>query len=513
MERTPTAFKLLAELATHISEAYLRYVEYREKSLDEIKDDLANSLLGIRKTILVVIDDIDRLTDLLKQLGLFERVEQERLKVLLEGHFPLLFKNLRDVYRFLSTLEFHIGVLQKQTVLEVDCIDLIILEGLRQQEPKIYERISLFKTPLLMRSEHILKKDQEIKREQQNAKDRLAQDASPDNQNHVLELLSDLFPTSLYDKADPQKWQREFRLCDANAFERYFLLAVPSGMIARHEIEELVASAGNRAELGRRLKEYHERGQLIDILSLLEAYVGQIDLSAAKPFLTALFDCSELFETKPGVIFDTNSTVSLKRVAFWFLRREPDASLRVEALLSSIQETNGLNVPLKMVADEHGSRKRQRDNSFLVTEDKLPLLREAAVRKIQKTAEANTLQNHPQLAYILNEWREWAPPIEAGNFALELTSTKEGLLIFLKAYFGLGNPDADLDGDELLIAIINIEKIIPTPELLKRINQYAFYDPSEKRLVSSFLTAIEHRQEFERNQKTPTSPNAPAALS
>jgi hypothetical protein len=158
-----------------------------------------------------------------------------------------------------------------------------------------------------------------------------------------------------------------------------------------------------------------------------------------------------------------------------------------------------------MVADEHGNRKTEPTKSFLVSEDRLSRLREAAVRKIRKAAETNTLQNHPQLAYLLNEWWEWAVPAEAGTFLLELTSTKEGVLIFLKALFGLGNPDADLDGDEILIGLINIEKIIPAPEALTRINQYAFYDTPDKRLVSTFLTAVELRKEFERNQQTPSS--------
>src|SRR5204862_1612679 len=95
----------------------------------------------LNKIVQVGLDlpDVDRvllhdflntqLSQLLKDAGLSDRVNPVRWGSLFHSGFAELFRNLRDVFRFLSSIEFQLGVLRQKNVPEVDCVDLIALEA------------------------------------------------------------------------------------------------------------------------------------------------------------------------------------------------------------------------------------------------------------------------------------------------------------------------------------------------------------------------------------------------
>lgn len=187
-------------------------VEAQRKSLEERKQELSELLKKRVRPLLIIIDDIDRLTAIEIQLIfrvvkanldlpnvayllLFQRenvekalqkistvsgrdflekivqagfdipvVERLRLERVLFSQLDVLiedsgagstfdrkrwanifipgirpyFETLRDVYRFLSTLRFHVGVLKGKASFEVNIVDLIAIEVLRMFEPEVY---------------------------------------------------------------------------------------------------------------------------------------------------------------------------------------------------------------------------------------------------------------------------------------------------------------------------------------------------------------------------------------
>lgn len=188
----------------------------REQSLSEIRQELTCLLLERSSPLIVVMDDMDRLTssqlrmvfqlvkanlefpnvvflllfqrDLVedkmddgKQLGRdylekivqvpfdIPRIETTRLHSLLfekldkiieqdksaaemfdsgrwgnifYGGIHAYFDNLRNVYRFTSTLSFHFSLLKGKNVFEVNPVDLIAIECLRVFEPNVYREIA-----------------------------------------------------------------------------------------------------------------------------------------------------------------------------------------------------------------------------------------------------------------------------------------------------------------------------------------------------------------------------------
>ncbi|MGL6380295.1 KAP family P-loop NTPase fold protein [Aeromonas hydrophila] len=187
-----------------------------EKGLSDIRDELSSLLSKRNSSLIVVMDDLDRLTssqlrmvfqlvkanlelpnlvflllfqrDLVEdkltdgmQIGrdylekiiqvpfdipkievtrlhnlLFSRldniIEQDRFAVkmfdsgrwgnIFHGALHVYFNNLRNVYRYTSTLSFHFSLLKGKSAFEVNPVDLIAIECLRVFEPDVYSELA-----------------------------------------------------------------------------------------------------------------------------------------------------------------------------------------------------------------------------------------------------------------------------------------------------------------------------------------------------------------------------------
>src|SRR3972149_2544884 len=212
LELAAQGFEQSAEVSKEGSEGLTAQADALDHGLADIKKDLFDALKAMKNPILVVVDDVDRLSPeeikLLFQLVkanadfpnliyflLFQRdvveksldlstvkgreflekivqvgfdvprIERSRLeKALFAGLDELLgretvgqrfkqqrwqniflaglrpyFQTLRDVYRYLAMLSFHVPLFQERGSFNVNPIDLIALEVLRVFEPEIYQ--------------------------------------------------------------------------------------------------------------------------------------------------------------------------------------------------------------------------------------------------------------------------------------------------------------------------------------------------------------------------------------
>jgi predicted KAP-like P-loop ATPase len=329
-----------------------------EKTLRELKDETRQALLELKKPLLVIVDDVDRLSaeeirnlfqlvkanldfpniiyflvfqkdviakaleksfvegsgnEYLKkiiQVGFdlpriercrLEEVLRKELEKLISEHglqvqknrideafnagFGRMFKNLRDVYRFFDAMDFYLGVLNKSGSLEVDTVDLAVLETIRQSEVEMYSLIPHFRLELLRRAEGMatfLKKDAEKDAEYRKTIEQLLDKTSMSNKDIVRELLKMLFPP-LYSASSENEntWFREFRVCDSDGFDRYFLLSVPMGAMSKNEVDKIMSVVGDVQRLCAILAEFHHENRLYDALRYLGANEPNIDSNMA----------------------------------------------------------------------------------------------------------------------------------------------------------------------------------------------------------------------------------------
>lgn len=551
----------------------------QEQTLAEIKKELSDSLKELERPILVVLDDIDRLTPeeirllfqlvkanadfpnvvylLLFQRDIVERsldsspavsgqeflekivqvgfdiprIERTRLeKVLFAGLDELLtdgdvgkrfdqtrwgnlflgglrpyFQTLRDVYRYLASLSFHVSLFRSTCSFEVNPVDLIALEVLRVFEPAVYQRLP------------------EAKLELTNLRDR-ARDSHDQNEltrkviesiveaasqrGQVREVVKELFPPvewvfngPMYGHDFNEEWFRELRLCHPDVFDRYFHLAIPEGDISQAELDRVMSLVGSREGLVAEFRALNKRGLLAVALDRLEAYKQKIDLQHAVPFITALFDIGDELPDERGGFFSISPEMHASRIIYWYLKQEKNKGKRGEILKRAMTATTGLYLPMMTASLEGNEEKRKKDpDAFNVTDADLKELQQLCVEKIKQAANTGSLSTHSKMLSILYRWREWSSPDKPREWVERLTASPAGVLSFLTASLhrstshGMGDY---VSQEHWRINLKTVEDFIPVDTFEKKVAELPLDNltQKERRAVNAFQKAIKRRRE------------------
>lgn len=143
-----------------------------------------------------------------------------------QGMKPL-FRNLRDVYRYTSTLAFHCRLLRGRDVAEVNAVDLFALECLRVLAAPTYGAIALNKELLTSTKATSSQKHGEIERTTSLIQD-IVETAPQQCRKGVEQMLRKLFPNldwifnNVLVGSNRIQWKRESRVCCDEFFDRYF---------------------------------------------------------------------------------------------------------------------------------------------------------------------------------------------------------------------------------------------------------------------------------------------------
>jgi predicted KAP-like P-loop ATPase len=552
-----------------------------QQTLVELKKGLHDSLKELERPILVVLDDIDRLTPeeirllfqlvkanadfpnliylLLFQRDIVERcldsslsisgqeflekivqvgfdiprVERTRLeKVLFAGLNELLadekvskhfdqkrwgnlflgglrgyFQTLRDIYRYLATLSFHVSVFRSTGSFEVNAIDLIALEVLRVFEPGVYHRISEAKAELTEQRDRGLH-GQATEDRTKRAVESIVEQASGSHQQQVREILKQLFPPAEWVFGGPgygsgfdERWFRELRVCHPDAFDRYFHLTIPEGDISQADLGRILALTGDRQGLVAEFRSLKKRALLGVALDRLEAYKEKLSLSHAVPFITALFDIGDELPEERGGRYSISPEMHASRIIYWYLKQEKDASRRGQILKEAMEATTSLYLPIKTASLESNKEGREKDpDAYNVTDADLEALHQICVEKIEQAASSGILASHPKMLNILYRWREWASLEKSHQWVAELIGANEGVLAFLAACLqrstshGMGDY---VSQEHWQINLKSVEDFVSVETIEKKVTHLSIDNLSdkEKKAVKAFQKAIKRRRE------------------
>jgi len=552
-----------------------------QQTLVEIKKELSDSLKALERPILVVLDDIDRLTPeeirllfqlvkanadfpnliylLLFQREIVERcldsspsisgqeflekivqvgfdiprVERTRLeKVLFAGLNELLadekvskhfdqkrwgnlflgglrgyFQTLRDVYRYLATLSFHVSVFRSTGSFEVNPIDLIALEVLRVFEPGVYHRTSEAKAELTEqrdRGHHGQGTEDGTKRTVES----IVEQAPGSHQPQVREILKQLFPPAAWVFGGPgcgsgfdERWFRELRVCHPDAFDRYFHLTIPEGDISQADLDRILALAGDRQGLVTEIRSLNKRALLGVAIDRLEAYKEKLDLSHAVPFVTALFDIGDELPEARGGFFSISPEMHASRIIYWYLKQEKDATKRGQILKEAMEVTTGLYLPIMTASLESNKEEREKDpDAYNVTDADLEELHQICVEKIERAAGSGILASHPRMLNILYRWREWASLEKPRQWVAGLIGSNGGALAFLTACLHRSTSHGIRDyvsQEHWRINLKSVEDFVSVEPLEKKVAELSpdNLTDKEKKAVEAFLKAVKRRRD------------------
>lgn len=550
-----------------------------QQTLAEMKKEISDSLRKLKKPILVVVDDIDRLTPqeirllfqlvkanadfpnvvylLLFQREIVERsldsppaiagqeflekivqvgfdiprIERPRLeKVLFAGLDELLadekvskrfdqkrwgnlflgglrpyFKTLRDVYRYLATLSFHVSLFRSMGSFEVNPVDLIALEVLRVFEPGAFQKLPDVK-PELTRLRDLSHDSHDENQRQRRLVESIPEGASLPGQ--VREIVKQLFPTvewvfggPVYGHDFEESWFRDLRLCHPDVFDRYFHLTIPEGDISQAELDRILSLVADRSNLATELREINKRGLLGVALDRLEAYKEKIDVSHAIPFVTALFDIGDELPKEQAESFFISPVAHASRIIYWFLKQESDIVKRGQILKETMKVSTGLYLPIMIAFREGGEEKRDQDpDAFFVTDADLKELQQICVEKIEQAANSGRLATHPNIPVILYRWRAWGSPDKPRQWVATIIESPEGILAFLTACLQRSTSQGAGDyvpREHWRINLKNLEDFVSIENLEKGIGRLslASLGEREQKTVRAFNKALKRRGE------------------
>ena len=360
--------------------------------------------------------------------------------------FKDFFKNIRDVKRFASSLEFNISQMYQGGVMEVNPIDFIAIEAIRVFAPDFYsfmrDKNALFTST--DRNDRSSRDNNPRKEEIEGALNALPNETK----EFVLELLKRLFPQvdgifqygySTHGHEWQSSWSNNLRVCATNNFDSYFTL-IPGGNedeLSQFEIEEILNRTDSAENFEQILREYIEKKKIRKVLQRIQDFTSdqsRISQDNAKNVVKALFNISDdLPEEKVGM-WDFGVDMDLMRIIYQLLKREADKNKNFEVLKGAIPHSKGLFGPVQKVSLESSRKGKGKDSDeFMVPEDKIEELQKLCLEKINGT-NIDGLLKHKNLLYILYRWKEWDKEDKWKEFVKKIENDDQKLLAFITKF-------------------------------------------------------------------------------
>ena len=360
--------------------------------------------------------------------------------------FKDFFKNIRDVKRFASSLEFNISQMYQGRIMEVNPIDFIAVEAIRVFAPDFY---------LFMRDKSRLftstDRNDRGSREKSPRRDEIEialNELKSETQNSVLELIKRLFPQidgiyqygySSHGHDWQSSWSSHLRVCATKNFDSYFTL-IPGGdeeELSQFEIEEVLDKTNSEEGFEKIIREYIDKGKIRKILQRIQDFTddqNRIPQDNVKNVVKALFNISDDLPEERLGMWDFGADMDLMRIIYQLMKRETDKQKNFEIFKEAIPSSKSLFGPVQKISLET-PRKEKENNSkeFIVPEDKLEELQKLCLEKI-KGAGTDFLLQHKNLLYILYRWKEWDEEKKWKDFINKIEKDDNKLMVFVAKF-------------------------------------------------------------------------------
>lgn len=345
------------------------------------------------------------------------------------------FHNLRDVYRYTSTLAFHCRLLRGVDVAEINGVDLFALECLRTFAPSSYEALARHKLVLTGRG----------REGGHGEKDRIRTKvegifalAPQDCREGVEQIIQKLFPTldwvfrnTTYDGATHAQWLRESRVCSTETFDRYFELALPLDGVSNSQLQSLKSLLTDSEKFCDILRHKDEPQQGV-ILGRLEAHIDDFPIEQSDSVVETLLNAGEVVVSGQSTFTSQSPERQLWRLLKLFLDRHQEPAIRSELLLRAFEQAKGFNVLTHLLSRE--SSCRLKSEPCQLDDVGFEQLRQLFVSELLKKADINPEaflehENFAVFAFRLNAMAEGA----GSQWIKRQVTTLERFILFARS--------------------------------------------------------------------------------
>jgi len=417
------------------------------------------------------------------------------------------FDNLRNVYRFSSTVSFHFSLFQGQNAFEVNPVDLIAIECLRVFEPEIYKEIANSKA-LFTTNRNGLRSSQVENIEPLITK--IISKSTEGKSEYVKELIKRIFPTvecalggAGYDGSFSSSWFKAMRICHPSNFDKYFQLSIPGGEISNSELQEMVTLTSNREELRAFLISLNESKRLKNALIQFGPFIEETPITNIRPFILAALDIGDEVDHERIAFSMASPNTCLNWLVVDFLRRINDLTERGVILLDCFKNSQGISIIERILQGDENRREKATGNYFLADEEFNALKREF-VRKLDNLSLGSPkelLQNGHLLSFLYR-WQRWGDRDNICSWLREQIGNPETCMLVLHAFIQKSYSIGSNDHVEKMTKYINPNSIgdfIPIDEIVEktRLIDESVLTKEDQEVLVIFNSALEHRNKGE----------------
>jgi predicted KAP-like P-loop ATPase len=434
--------------------------------------------------------------------------DQTRWGNIYVGGLNAYFRTIRDVKRYLASLQFHIPLFRNGSTFEVNIVDLFAVEAIRVFEPQIYGILRTSKGLLTSGPSRDRSDDP-----RKAALEEIAATATGGRKRELQQILVRLFPPIAWAfggmERTPdsyQRWLRELRICSPDVYDKYLHFSVPPHDLSQAELDALISVTSDRRELVSELRGLHKRGIITTALERLDANRERIARDSAIPFVTGLFDFGDDLDERetPGAIIGPERY--LGGLVHRYLRDVVSMEERIAIISSAIRETSGLAQPAQLVARQKDEKSRtENPDRMLVGEDEADKLVALCIAKIQDAAQNGELPKSRHLATLLYRWLQWDGPEAPRKWVANLCASPEGALILLNALTHRGF--SQIVGDSVgrvttRVSLAELEKFVDIDFLEEKIKPLSVSNRTEdeRTAIQEFQRALRRRRQGKSEQ-------------
>ena len=369
-----------------------------------------------------------------------EKYEQTRWNEVKFGPLPALFRNIRDVKRFLNSVNFIHPIVQN----EVSPVDVLIIEAIHVFAPDLYKAIRDNKEYLL--SDPTFARGRSKNDEKDEWIKKLPDMASSQFREEIQELLILLFPEidSVFNRHSWgdgfwEAWESNKRVCLSAYFEFYFKGTVAEGEISAKESDNVIKELGAYENLVLILKNYMVDGRIKKLLPKIENHLKQNhDRQLACSFISAVFETGDFLPFKPDGMMELPLDWLIDGTLYRVLKMFDEAE-RKGILADAIAQTKrAVLFPISLTnyiwrewyrQDKDNKQKEKEEK--LLTQTETDEVKDIALKLIRERSKNENFYKTRHLLSILHDWVRWADIDEVKRWVAGIVSDEKKVPEFL----------------------------------------------------------------------------------
>ena len=355
--------------------------------------------------------------------------------------FKDFFTNLREVKRYVSSLEFNLSQMHKEGVMEVNTVDFFATEAIRIFTPNLFHALKAEK-------ELFTSTDDPERGSHGPARKEKLEAILKEYPLHVQKLIKRLFPQVegalrqgyfSYSPRANAAWDAELSICSPVHFDAYFTLIAGGDEteISEYELQKILELHHDVSDFEGELRKYIKSGKIRKLFRRLEQAAQdahKIPATSTKNIVHALFNISDDIPRGRDNMFDFGGDIELLRVIYRLFERESDKNKNFEILKEVIPLSKGISGPVQKTSLELSRKEKgAAEEDFSIPKDKVEELKKITLKVIEDNTEL--LLQQQDFLYVLYRWKEWTSENEKYKTYLAKTLSDDTSFLSFLVHF------------------------------------------------------------------------------